>query len=214
MPLTVETITSTQLSDTITLPAHQAGDLILMSGCATFATTMAPDAGGSVPTWNLITSGSASYYSEIRYAVATSSSHTSGTWNGAIYGALIAVVLRGQKSSSPIGGAAYNSSATDTSSPSAPAITLTNTSGSSKILHFYVPVVTTNRTFNAAPAGYTSLLSVDPTTAAYGRRCLSKDVTTSDGAIAQGLSGNCVDYWVASVEVLAAPATPAFFAMF
>jgi len=83
---------------TVTIPAHQVGDMILIfayrDGSNTAPTT--PTAGGTVPTWTLISSAGASTNSaNFRYAVATATTTTSGTWTNATE--TICLVYRGTK---------------------------------------------------------------------------------------------------------------------
>lgn len=83
---------------TVTIPAHQVGDMILIfayrDGSNTVPTT--PTAGGTVPTWTLISSAGASTNSaNFRYAVATATTTTSGTWTNATE--TICLVYRGAK---------------------------------------------------------------------------------------------------------------------
>lgn len=164
------------------LPTHDVGDLIvLFLYRRTDATTaiVKPAAAGTVPAWVDIdnNAGANACASRAAQFVATSNDHTSGSWTGAEV--VSAIVIRNQ-GATPIGGHA-ESGGTGTSSI-APAITMSQTDGTSMVLHFHA--TRSNTTWVAAPAGYTRR-------AAYatliGGVCLNtKDDTTSDGSISQG----------------------------
>lgn len=176
----------------VTIPTHQAGDLILvhtMNGSAS-AMPATPAAGGTVPTWTVINSDSnGACDSKLAWAVATSSGTTTGTWTNA--GRTLAVVLRNQAASSPVGGQAVNTSSG--TNATAPAVTLTNTDGSSMLLHFYAKLGA--NTWNSAPAGYTKQQDETAT-------CLiTKDNTTTDGSVVQGSNQN-QPYVAHSVEII------------
>lgn len=191
-------------AETVTIPTHAAGDIIVIFAKASVnAAPTKPAASGNVPAWVDIDSVSGSYTGTYTaYFVATGSTHTSGTWTGA--SAMVAAVLRGQNTSTPIGGHGYSAaSATGNTCPGA-AITLTNSSGSSQILEFYGygDNVNTVTSISAAPTGHTR--KVDGTWAGSQGEMVAlntKDDTTSDGAVAQPAASGT---WTrgASVEIL------------
>lgn len=83
---------------TVTIPAHQSGDLILIlafrDGSVQLPST--PAASGTVPSWVLINNSGASTCSgNFRYFVATGSTTTSGTWTNATE--MVCLVYRGVK---------------------------------------------------------------------------------------------------------------------
>jgi hypothetical protein len=91
--------------------------------------------------------------------------------------------LRGQKATSPIGGhAVFEASSTD--NPSAPAVTLTKTDGTSFLLHYYIHGDVNLGAWNAAPAGYTKRYATTGT-GNYAYCIDSKNDTTSDGRLAR-----------------------------
>lgn len=210
MALTIKGTPKGSTSTTVAIPTHAVGDLIVIY---TNAGTI-PAAGGTVPTWTTIVSNSGV---KVVYAVATATNHTSGAW--ASSSTLIAVVLSGQNTTTPVGGSAAdaNLAGSGTSPNTAPSITLSATDGSSKILHFISGFhIGSSSTWGAAPAGYTSLLSLNPPPSSSGYRLLSKDTTTSDGSVGQTYTDLQGYQFRASVEILA-PAvsnTGGFFAMF
>jgi hypothetical protein len=115
---------------TVTIPAHQSGDLILLfaykDGSATSITT--PTAGGTVPTWISINFGGGSFNStNFRYAVATGSNTTSGTWTTATE--IFCLVYRGTKA---IGATAAANNTTNVITY--PALTLNRTDSTSWIV--------------------------------------------------------------------------------
>lgn len=115
---------------TVTIPTHQIGDLILIfayrDGSNTAPTT--PAAGGTVPTWNLIgSSGGNTNSSNFRWAKATATTTTSGTWTNATE--LICLVYRKASIGASVGG-----SGAATTTVNYPALTLNRTDGSSWVV--------------------------------------------------------------------------------
>lgn len=112
---------------TVTIPAHQVGDLILIfayrDGSNTSPTT--PTAGGTVPAWVSIGStGGNTNSSSFAYFTATATTTTSGTWTNATE--LICLVYRGATIGASVGG-----SGTATTTVNYPALTLQRTNNSS-----------------------------------------------------------------------------------
>lgn len=139
---------------TVTIPTHQSGDLILIfayrdtSGLNPPST---PAAGGTVPTWTLIRNGTGNTNSfNCRYAVATGSTTTSGTWTNATE--IICLVYRGAK----VVGA--NASTSDSGTTiTFPALTLNRTNNTSWIVGFAGHRTATN--VEQAPTGMTNRTS-------------------------------------------------------
>jgi hypothetical protein len=190
--------------------SHVADDILMVlayrRGSATLPSK--PSAAGTVPAFNDMTptSGSTNNSARLVWYRATATNHTSGTWTNATY--VMTVVLRGALASgSPIGGFAQ---ATGTLSATVqfPSITLSNSTGSSAILHIGGWEFSTNAGgWSAAPAGYTQVeAAVNNAIAGPGGVVLlSKDVTTTDGSVNQAnSSGSSRDYAGFSVEILAA----------
>lgn len=138
---------------TVTIPAHQVGDMILIfayrDGSNTAPTTPSP--GGTVPTWTAISSAGASTNSaNFRYAVATTTTTTSGTWTNATE--IICLVYRGTKR------VGANGAATGASTIiSYPALTLQRTDGSSWVVGCAGHRTATN--VELAPTGMTNRVS-------------------------------------------------------
>lgn len=191
---------NTSTTNTVTIPTHAIGDLILICSwnAGNFQTTppTKPSAAGTVPAWvDIVANTGASNVSGIRIArfTATATNHTSGTWTGATI--MMAIVIRGQNATTPIGGAAEADSGSFTGANSTtPAITLVNSTGSSMILSVHVAYAMTG-TAPAAPSGYTRRAS--------GSRILAntKNVTTSDGSYVQNVGGFDVQR-AAQIEIL------------
>ena len=180
---TVKGVANAVLGTSVTIPSHSVGDLIVIFGYINGLNSAptAPSASGTVPTWTLVQGGGGSTNgSGVWYFVATATNHTSGTWGST---GLIAVVIQGVSTASPIGGFAQFSV---NGSSTAPAITQSVTDGSSCLLYFHGH--RSNVTiFSAAPTGFTRQA------AALGSSgiCLNtKDDTTSDGAATQTDNGN------------------------
>lgn len=201
---------------TVTLPAHAAGDIIVVFAYRLASNTSGaltppslPTAGGTVPTFvsvsaNSGSSGTSSSNSlRIAYAVATSASHTSGTWTNA--STVTVAVLSGQ-SSSPIG-ANSEVAASAGSTHSYPALTLEDASGDSAVLYFGSNWTsqTAARSFNALPSGYTarytSTINVSDTSL---RRLSTKNVTTSAPAFTNTTTSDFQVGRSASLEIKAA----------
>lgn len=116
---------------TVTLPAHQVGDLIVILAYRDGNTGLptVPTAGGTVPTWTQISTGSANNNSaRLHYTTATATNHTSGTWTNATE--MVAVVYRGAR----IGNSAASGS--NGSIITYPALTLVSTDGTSWVAGF------------------------------------------------------------------------------
>lgn len=180
----------------ITLPAHRANDMILVFARAKGQNTYVSAPAG----WTLITNSfSNTNWGNFRldYRWATSSSMTSGTWTNAT--AMMAVTVR---RATGIGGYAATNPATS-SQTTAPAVTLSDSSGKSVLLHFYGwgDGVNTQTSVDAsAPSGYTRLVSAFSGTVE-GICCNAKNSTTTDGSTTQTAT---VSGWAAnsSVEIL------------
>lgn len=117
---------------TVTIPAHQVGDLILIFAYRDGSNTVptAPTAGGTVPTWTQIgSSGGNTNSSRIHYAIATATTTTSGTWTNATE--LICHVYRGATVGASIGG-----SGSATTTVNYPALTLQRTDNTSWVAGF------------------------------------------------------------------------------
>lgn len=141
---------------TVTIPAHQIGDLILIFAYRDGSNTSpsVPAAGGTVPTWTIIgtASGGNTNSSVLYYAVATATNHTSGTWTNATE--LICAVYRGTKRP----GAQASTSGSGTSI-SYPALTgMTRTDGTSWVAGFAGHRTATNVELN--PSGMTNRTSI------------------------------------------------------
>ena len=178
----------------VILPAHAIGDIIVLFVYRSNSTTTAtkPTASGTVPAWVDIdnNTGANTNCARTAYFVATATTTTTGTWTNAT--GIAAVVITGQFST-PIGGHAESGS-TGTS-VTAPAITPTNTDGTSIVLDFYGASSVT--AWAAPPSGYTRCTSV-PTSVC----CNSDDNTSSVGTPVQTCTAG-VDNRAAQIEIRA-----------
>jgi hypothetical protein len=203
------------VADSVTLPTHAVGDLILVFAIRDQASGYAsvPSAGGTVPTWTSIDTGTYGpdalpSYANLRVAstIATATNHTSGTWTNARY---IAAVVFSGTAISPKGGSAFNGGTSGTigaTTLTAPAVTLQNAGGSSAIVK-----VTWNPVGSwSTPSGYTSRYA-DAATTLF--QVITKNTTTSDATATTSTTGNGFS-WVSYALELKEPATAAFFAMF
>lgn len=190
---------------TVTIPAHNVGDLIVIHALrAAAAAPVIPSAGGTVPAWvNINNSGVSNPGARIVYFVATANNHTSGTWT-ATY--MVAIVISGAKAVSPIGGAGDptdQQTASSTTSATSPALTLSSTDGSSLLLHSFIkPRVTA---WDTPPVGYTAAVAGSTDAVNYGAQVLTKTDTSTDGAVTQTMttSGAAAVGRAVSIEILA-----------
>lgn len=188
-------------SGSVTIPAHLVGDTIVLAAYNPHATQAPtkPTAAGTVPNWNYIDNANSAGGSGITTAqfIATATNTTSGTWSNASY--MIAVVLRGQNATTPIGGHASQGGSSSGPSP-APAITLDHTDGSSVVLEFHGHSNLSSTGWDSAPAGYTRRAASG---SAFGPGLVlnTKDSSTSDGSVSQAGGQNFSNYAGAAVEV-------------
>ena len=180
---------------------HSAGDLLVMFAHASLQNSYPtlPVAGGTVPTWTTI-NNTTSGYSNTRtaWALGTGSS-TSGVWTNSDM--LLCAVIKGANTTAPIGGKAISAQGLGVTM-TAPALTLTKTDGTSKLLHYYGIGDAVNLTsVSAAPAaGYSRKMLYQPT-GLLAAVLNTKDVTTTDGAVVQTKVGSTF-FSPLSIEVL------------
>jgi len=185
--------TAVAQASSISIPAHQIGDMLMIFAHSNGngQNPGVPAASGTVPAWTTAAVGSPTSFSGIyswpraAYFVATATNTTSGSWG--FVDLLVAVVVR---RATGIGGTnGVNISTT------APAITLSNGTGTSLLFHFhsYGGGSSTVTSINAAPTGYTRLVTGTYSTV---MGCVNtKNETTTDGAVTQtatatGFSGS------------------------
>ena len=184
--VTFSALTSSS-SNTVTLPTHAVGNIIIIVATSNTADPTVPTASGTVPTWVNIQNGAATpdmfdiVYFRVYYGIATATNHTSGTWSDGPPGlgniTMSAAVFTGNKTSSPIGGKNKSTtvSPSSTTTITAPSITLTDTSGGSAIIQNWFLSSPNFVGISSVPSGYT-LRNAMPFQA-----FATKDVTTSDG---------------------------------
>ncbi|WP_156749876.1 hypothetical protein [Mycobacterium sp. E1747] len=180
---------SVAAANSITLPTHQAGDVIIIFAFTNGTTTppTPPAASGTVPALVQVdaTAGN-SCAASIYQFVATANNHTSGTWTAPATAAMAAIVLRYEDrlAATPYGAHSLAVSAATISTIITPAITPVKTDGSSKLLYMYAHRNMTS--WDAAPTGFTRLTAA----ANIAGVCVnSKNDTTSDGATNQTMTG-------------------------
>jgi hypothetical protein len=195
---TVKGTANAVLGTSVTIPAHDVGDVIVVfayvNGINSAPTP--PAASGTVPAWTLIQGGGGNTNgSGVWRFTATATNHTSGTW-GSCTG-LIAVVIQGVHPTTPVGGFAQ-ATANANGVSGAPAITQRVTNGSSCLLYFHGHRSNVT-TLSAAPTGFTRRAEAIGSSGI----CLNtKDDTTTDGAANQTDNGNG-GYVGQTVEILA-----------
>lgn len=151
---------------TVTIPTHNPGDMIVIWAYSQAITIPTKPSG-----WTTIDSNAANSNSAIgAYRIATTDSHTSGTWTNAQY--VISAVFTGAKY---IGG--YASNGGNSNIPTCSAITLGNKTGSSQICAFFgqrtVTTFTTNANFTRRES---SIIA-----GSYGAAFDTRNDTTTDG---------------------------------
>jgi hypothetical protein len=192
-------------ASSITLPSHSVGDLILVFAARYSTAPTAPSAGGTVPTWTTIASAGGKFGFNLAYTIATSNSHTSGTWSTPIR--MSSVVFTGQ-SASPIGKFSSNASPSDTTStlgPLIPALVSPNTDGKSQFVQMWAcedPIYTSSN--YSVPSGYTLRSPSNGTAESLRNSVTTKNDTTSDGSVQfTNLSASTQAFSaVAQVEIL------------
>lgn len=202
MSATVKGTANAAATTSVTIPTHAVGDLIVIWAYRDGSTTVPskPAASGTVPAWSDIDAPTGANTNSARcaYFIATATNHTSGTWSNAT--GMIAVVIQGNKSSSPIGGHAQGGS-TGNGTTQAPSITQQQVTGKALLLEFYGHRTVT--AWSAAPSGYTRQAS-SATEVALN----TKDSSTTDGAISQACSSTNSGYRGQTIEILAPETSP------
>ncbi len=168
---------SSAAATSIAIPAHVAGDLIVIWAYRDGNTTppSVPAAGGTVPTFTTIDgpTGANACSAICAWAVAAGTTDTSGTWTNAT--GISVEVWRGA-AAAPIGGHAQSGgNIASGANISIPAVTQRETGGGGVLLGFVGWQTVT--AWNAAPTGYTQQSQV-----ATEVEVLSKNSTTTDGA--------------------------------
>lgn len=193
MALSVTGTPAAANATSIALPAHAAGDLIVIAAWRSASNTVPgkPAAGGTVPTWADIdaTNGTNACAMRTAAVVATANNHTSGTWSSA--SSLAVIVIRGV---APAIGDHARQGWSQTNAP-APALSLQDPSGAAIILRFHAHSVA--GTWPTAPAGHTRQA------AATNGLCLNmKTVTTTCPVISQNTqTGTTGKSQGASIEI-------------
>jgi hypothetical protein len=190
---------STSSDEFVAIPAHQVGDLIIIFAYRSNSDTIPakPAASGTVPAWVDIdaTNGSDTNSSRTAYFVATATNHTSGTWGSGSGATRVAAAVLRSQAGTPIGGHAESGGTGSTTT--APSVTMTNTDGTSVLLHFHGSFSSSANAWSSAPAGYTRRAA--GTTQA--TVCVNtKDSTTSDGSVNQSCASG-TRYRGATVEI-------------
>lgn len=183
----------------ITIPAHQAGDLIVICATSFASIPVKPDPPSTgAPNWIDIDSDGSSGGMLTNYFIAVDNATISGPWNNS--NDMMVAVFRGQ-GPTPIGAHAIRHGATGTTIPSPSGVTLTNDDGSSQLLYFYRTTNLASSSWDPAPAGYTRrAATTEPSSFSV---CFNtKDDTTSDGVVNQGTIGSGVTFHSAIVEIL------------
>jgi len=165
---------ATANATTITIPSHQAGDLILIS--ASRANNTAP----TLPSgWTNIQAGGANTLSlRTGFLIATGSSETSGTWTNAAR--LICVVFRPLNNGTLSIGASTSNNGASQTYQRYPALTLAASNGKSAVIYS----ITRNNTsgVTTAPTDWTTITGINtaPVVRMHERYELASNPTQQD----------------------------------
>lgn len=141
----------------VTIPAHQSGDIIVIFARGTAAAPTVPTAGGTVPTFVTQQTGFANAIGLVTAtAIANASNHTSGTWTNATH--LIAIVIRAASGNVISVGASSTNSGNNTLTLPFPALTLQTADGSSLVLRGGTRVTAATE-MSTPPSGYTNVVT-------------------------------------------------------
>lgn len=190
---------SSAAATSIAIPAHVAGDLIVIWAYRDGNTTppTKPTASGTVPAWVTVDgpTGANANSAICAYFLATGTTETSGTWTNAT--GMSVEVWRGADVN-PLGGHAQSGGSVGSGGNLAvPAITPTDPTGNSIFLLFAGWQTVT--AWSTAPAGYTQRSNV-----ATECEALTKDTTTTDGAVnVSGTASGAGGYRTQQLEILA-----------
>jgi hypothetical protein len=164
----------TNSGTTITIPAHQVGDLIIIS--ASRANNTAP----TIPTgWTQIQRAGANTLSlATGYRIATATNTTSGTWSNAAR--LTVLVYRPGSGGSLDIGASTTVNGNNQTLQRYPALTLTDTSGGSTVVYTYTRSNTSGS--GTAPTNYTAInnIATAPIIGAHHRLAVTANPTQQD----------------------------------
>lgn len=203
MTLSLIGVTYANPGTTVTLPTHQAGDLIGIAAYRNSNTIASkPAASGTVPTWWDVDPKTGANTNSLRtaFAIATAANHTSGTWTNATD--MAAFVVRSDTGRFPAVGGHAESGSTSTGggNVAVPAIVLRRNDGSSLIVQMCFHLTLTTPSWGTTPAGYTQQAASWVTN---GVCVLTKNTTTSDGAVNQPINGTGTanGYRAAQIEV-------------
>ena len=181
-------------ADNVALPAHTAGDLIVIFAYTALNSTIPTAVSG----YTVINQGAGNNNGHVlAYKKATSSAEVSGSWTNAT--GVVAHVYKGS-AGSPVGG---NAQATGLADPAVhPAVALNVTNGTSWVANF-LGVRSVASTVANAPAGMTTRTSGQTSTqGAYGSYDTNAGVA-SWSAANQSLTPSGNRYRIASVEIIA-----------
>lgn len=164
------------------IPAHQAGDVIIVFGTCYLGDGIPtiPAAGGTVPAWvdlGAILDAEWGYLmSRVAYVVATDSTTTTGRWQYA--DDLNVIVVRGARG---VGAFAPGGVSAKVAEVMCPALTLSNTSGSSAVLDMGFAFGSGVSVTNNVPDGYT--LEYSKKAGNVAKSVISKTRTTTAPAV-------------------------------
>ena len=200
MSITVPT-SGSSATTSVTIPAHQVGDMIVIMARGTVAPTI-PAAGGTVPTFTEIGTGGVnnSVGWRVARAIATATNHTSGTWTNAAQ--MHVLVLRASAGTLSVGNAPAQAGANNTQTIVYPAHTLTTGKADALVVRCGArgvadTEVRTDGAFTTGGTFHTEQPATTPTSATF-----SKTVTASEGSFSATPVGSNAAYRAVTFEIL------------
>jgi hypothetical protein len=186
----------------VAIPAHQAGDMILIFARGTAAAPSVPAAGGTVPAWATLQTGLANAIGLTVCAfVATAANHTSGTWTNATHiGVLVLRPTAGTVLSTAAARSAVGSG-NNTQTIVYPALTLADADGSSWAVRCGTRTVAVTAV-GTAPTNYTNQIIQPAGASALMSVHTRAGVTTNPAADTVSTTGTNAAYRAVTVEVL------------
>jgi hypothetical protein len=192
---------------TVTIPTHAVGDMIVIMARGTVAPTV-PTAGGTVPTYTTIGTAGAnnSVGWTVARAIATATTHTSGTWTNAAQ--MHVLVLRASTGSISVGDAPAAQGANNTQTIIYPALTLT--AGQTANLAVRCGARGVADTEVETDGGFTTggtFRTAQPASPNQTSAVFTKPITANEGSFTATPAGSNAAYRAVSFEIIEPPIT-------
>lgn len=201
--------TASAAATSVAIPAHQPGDMILIFARGTAAAPGAPAASGNVPTWIPTQSAFANSIGlTSRYCIATSSTHTTGTWTSATH--ICVLVLRADAGNILGYGGSSTGNGTAVQTIVYPALTLTDADGSSWGVRCGTRA-TAVTAVGTPPTGWTNQIVQPAGASALMSVHTQAGITSNPGADTVSTAGSNAAYRAHTIEITEGPGpTPTY----